>query len=57
MSEIYIGMKSRAKLREQFSDVSECTLSEAIHFKRNSITARRIRSYAVNRLGAFADLT
>ena len=47
MSEILLTKRQRENLRSEFS-TSECTISKALHFKCNSILARRIRVYAVN---------
>lgn len=47
---IYMKTENRRKLREYFK-VSETILSESLHFKRNSVQNRRIRSAAVNMFG------
>lgn len=47
---IYLKTDARRKLKAMFK-VSETVLSESLHFKRNSIRNRRIRSVAVNMFG------
>lgn len=49
---IGVGHGVRKRLSEVF-DVSEPAVSEALRFKRNSLRARKIRSYAVNILGGY----
>lgn len=39
--------EDRRKLKEMFG-VSETIISESLHFKRNSVNNRKIRSAAVN---------
>jgi hypothetical protein len=55
MSLIMLRKGTRKELRERFK-CSESALSLIIHFKWNSMTARRVRSYAVNVLKAFPIL-
>lgn len=56
MSQLFLDRKKRRALKEKFG-YSDATISEAIHFKSQGENARRIRSYAVNVLGAFPVLT
>lgn len=49
---IGVGHGVRKRLSEVF-EVSEPAVSEALRFKRNSLRARKIRSYAVNILGGY----
>ena len=55
MSMIVLRKGTRKELKERFK-CSETGLSLMIHFKWNSMTARRVRSYAVNVLKAFPIL-
>lgn len=55
MSVIVLRKGTRKEVREMFK-CSESALSMMIHFKWNSMTARRLRSYAVNKLKAFPIL-
>lgn len=55
MSQIFLSTHNRNKLKEKFG-VTDSSISFAIHFKRHSQLARRIRDYAVNQLGAFITL-
>lgn len=52
MGQICLRKGTRKVLREQFK-FSESALSMALHFKYNSLLARRVRVYAVNKLNAF----
>lgn len=47
MSQIIVSKSNRARLKNEFQ-CSDSSLSIALHFKWNSILARRIRSRAVN---------
>lgn len=49
---IYMKKEERRRLKEMFG-VSETVLSETLHFKRNSVKNRRIRSAAVNIFGGY----
>lgn len=51
MSVIILRKGTRKQVKEVFK-CSESALSMIIHFKWNSLTARRLRSYAVNKLKA-----
>lgn len=44
---IYLRKDDRQKLRDRFN-VSETSLSEALNFHTHSVTARKIRCYAMN---------
>lgn len=44
---IYLRKDDRQKLRDHFK-VSETCLSEALNFHIHSVTARKIRCYAMN---------
>lgn len=55
MSVIILRKGDRKKIKETFR-CSESALSLIIHFKWNSLTARRIRSYAVNKMKAIPVL-
>lgn len=55
MKTVFLTKNQRARLRKEY-DVSECTLSEALHFKRKSVLSRRIRSFAVNFLRGYCLL-
>lgn len=49
---IYMTTENRRKLKDMFG-VSNTILSESLHFKRNSVKNRRIRSAAVNVFGGY----
>lgn len=55
MSQIVLRKDTRELLRDMFK-ISDSMLSLALHFKSNSLRARRVRSYAVNQLKAFPIL-
>lgn len=47
---IHLNREDRRRLKEHFG-CSEASLSLALHFKKGSLLAARIRSYAMNHLG------
>lgn len=51
MSKIYMSRNQREKLREKFN-CSEGAITMAMQFERKSKKSRKMRSYAVNHLGA-----
>lgn len=55
MSLIILRKGTRKPLREKFK-CSESAMSMMLHFKWNSMTARRIRAHAVNDCGAIPVL-
>lgn len=55
MSQIVLRKGSRKELKAMFK-CSESAISMMLHFKWNSMTARRMRAHAVNNLKAFPIL-
>lgn len=55
MSVIVLRKGTRSALRSAFG-CSESAISMMLHFKWNSLIARRMRSFAVNNMNAFPIL-